>query len=71
MKRYALWLLIPFAVAAALDCGAQAGMLVCIALGWCAVTLVWLERYRRRAEQARQQRLNRMRRSAWEDDHAS
>ena len=71
MKRYALWLLIPFAVAAALDCGAPAGILAWIALGWCAVTLVWLERYRRRAEQARQQRLNRMRRSAWEDDHAS
>lgn len=71
MKRYALWLLIPFAVAAALDCGAPAGMLVCIALGWCAVTLVWLERYRRRAEQARQQRLSRMRREAWEDNHVS
>lgn len=71
MKRYALWLLIPFAIAAALDCGAPAGILVWIALGWCAVTLVLLERYRRRAEQARQQRLNHMRRSAWEDDHAS
>lgn len=71
MKRYALWLLIPFAVAAASDCGASVAVLAWIALGWIVSALVWLERYRRRAEQARQQRLNRMRRSAWEDDHAS
>lgn len=71
MKRYALWLLIPFAVAAASDCGAPVAVLAWIALGWCIGTLALLERYRRRAEQARQQRFNRMRREAWEDDHAS
>ncbi|WP_125116468.1 hypothetical protein [Agathobaculum sp. Marseille-P7918] len=71
MKRYALWLLIPFAVAAASDCGAPVTVLAWIALGWCIGTLALLERYRRRAEQARQQRLSHMRHEAWEDNHAS
>lgn len=59
MKRCALWLLIPFAVAAALDCDAPVGVLVWIALGWCAGTFALFERYRRRMEQARQRELNR------------
>lgn len=71
MKRYALWLLIPFAAATASDCGAPVTVLAWIALGWCIGTLALLERYRRRAEQVRQQRLSHMRREAWEDDHAS
>lgn len=71
MKRYALWLLIPFAVAAASDCGAPVTVLAWIALGWIVSALVWLERYRRRAEQERQRRLSHMRREAWDGDHAS
>lgn len=71
MNRYTIWLLIPFAVAAASDCGAPVAVLAWIALGWCVGTIALLERYRRRAEQARQQRLSHMRREAWEDDHAS
>lgn len=71
MNRYALWLLIPFAVAAASDCGAPVTVLTWIALGWCVGTIALLERYRRRAEQVRQQRLSHMRREAWEDNHAS
>lgn len=59
MKRYALWLLIPFAVAAASDCGAPVTVLAWIALGWCIGTLALLERYRRRAEQTWQRELNR------------
>lgn len=71
MKRYALWLLIPFVVAAASDCGASVAVLAWIALGWCIGTLALLERYRRRAEQERQRRLSHMRREAWDGDHAS
>ena len=71
MNRYALWLLIPFAVAAASDCGAPVAVLAWIVLGWCVGTIALFERYRRRAEQERQRRFNHMRRVAWEDDHAS
>lgn len=53
MKRYALWLLIPFAIATESDCGAPVSVLAWIALGWCAGTIALLERYRRRAEQTR------------------
>lgn len=70
-KAFFAWLLIPFAAAAASDCGAPVKVLVWIALGWCAGTIVLLERFRRCEEQARQRRLSRMRHAEWEDDHAS
>ena len=64
MKRkvFFAWLMIPFAVAAASDCGAPVTVLAWIALGWCVGTIALLERYRRREENKRQRRLSECRR---------
>lgn len=67
MKRYALWLLIPFAAAAASDCGAPLTVLIPVAIAWLISAAVWLERYRRRTEQERQRELNRRLRECHEN----
>ena len=58
-KLFAAWFAIPFAAAIASDSGAPLGMIACIVLAWIVSALVWLEWYRRRAEQKRQHELNR------------
>ena len=70
-KLFAAWLDIPFAAAVALDSSVPCTAIAWVLLAWIVSALVWLERYRRREEQKRQRRFNRMRRAAWEDNHAS
>ena len=70
-KLFTAWLAVPFAAAVASDSGALLTAIAWVLLAWIVSALVWLERYRRREEQKRQRRFNRMRRAAWEDSHAS
>ena len=70
-KLFTAWLAVPFAAAVASDSGALLTAIAWVLLAWIVSALVWLERYRRREEQKRQRRFNRMRRAAWEDHHAS
>ncbi len=61
MKRkvFFAWLMIPFAVAAASDCGAPLGALALIAFAWAASAVVCFKSYQSRMEQKRQHELNR------------
>ena len=70
-KLFAAWLAVPIAAAVASDSGALLTAIARVLLAWIVSALVWLERYRRREEQKRQRRFNRMRRAAWEDNQAS
>lgn len=70
-KLFTAWLAVPFAAAVASDSGALLTAIAWVLLAWIVSALVWLERYRRREEQKRQRRFSRMRRAAWEDNHAS
>lgn len=58
------WMCVPFAAAAASDCGAPVNVVAWIVFSWSISAVSWLEIIKRKAEKREQRRLNRCRNRA-------